>query len=107
MSAEQNTLPDDPTEAVKFVTNIAQKLIDVMEQEGRALTMQDGVSFTAAQEDKARLADQYQKSSAEFQRRIMDFRGVDRPLLDKLDAIQRELKTKTEENSAAMERISG
>ncbi|PJB69562.1 MAG: hypothetical protein CO093_10205 [Alphaproteobacteria bacterium CG_4_9_14_3_um_filter_47_13] len=107
MNNEQTILPSNATEAVKYVTKIARRLIDVMEQEGRALTMQDGVSFTAAQEDKARLSKQYQEASKEFQRRILDFRSVDKALLDKLDGVQRELKGKSEENSAVMERMQG
>ena len=105
MSKEQAVLPQNPAEAVKFITKLAQQLIDIMEQEGRALMVQDGVSFTAAQEDKHRLADKYQAASKEFQQRIMDFRGVDKALLDRLDGIQRELKAKTLENSAVMERM--
>lgn len=101
----QKILPENPTDAVKFVTKIAQQLMHVMEQEGRALTMQDGVSFTAAQEDKTRLSKQYHMASEEFKQRIMDFRGVDKALLDKLDATQRELKAKTEENSAVLDRM--
>lgn len=105
MNTQKQILPADPAAAVKFVTGIAQKLIDVMEQESRAMTMRDGVSFTAAQEEKEGLLTQYQVISQEFQKRILDFRGVDRALLDRLDSTQRRLKVMTLENSATMERM--
>lgn len=100
-------LPQDPTDAVKHLIRIAEQLVDIMEKEGRAMTMQDGVSFTAAQEDKTRLADSYHQAAEEFKQRLMDFRSVDRALLDKLDAVQRALLEKSKENMDVMDRLGG
>ena len=98
-------LPADPAKAVQHVTKLAQKLIAIMEQENTALAMNDSVSFTAAQDEKKRLTDAYQACSVQFGDRLMDFRVVDKTLLDKLDATQQELKKKTLENTAVMERM--
>jgi len=100
-------LPSDPTQAVKHLIGIVDQLIKLMERESSALARQDGVSFTAAQEEKATLAKSYEQASAEFRSRLTDFRFVDKALLDRLDKLQRELSAKGKENMAAMERISG
>ncbi len=104
---EQNTLPQNPVSAVTHVTMLAKKLIEVMEQESKALAVKDSVAFTAAQEEKERLSASYQRCAQEFQQRLMDFRDVDKTLLDNLNQAQLDLKSKTQENSAAMERMQG
>ena len=90
MSAAGKLLPEDPTKAVKEVIKTVEELLENMEKESLALMTQDGVSFTAAQNDKQRLSDKYQVMSEEFKMRLMDFRAVDKMLLDKLDNLQRQ-----------------
>ena len=68
---------------------------------------QEGISFTAAQDQKQKLAKQYEILAEEFKQRLMDFRSVDKVFLDKLDSVQREMAAKTQENMAAMERMQG
>ena len=105
MSGAQNQLPSDPTEAVKFTINIVDQLLEVMEEENRALMVKDSVAFTASQDQKVKLSERYQVISTEFKQRIMDFRSVDKALLDQLDAKQRELANKTKENMQTMENL--
>ena len=93
MSAEA-ILPQQPGEAVKLITKTVEELLEVMEQESLAMMTKDGVSFTAAQDQKQRISERYEKMTEEFKQRIMDFRVVDKALLDKLDALQRQLADK-------------
>jgi len=73
----------------------------------RALTMRDGVSFTALQDRKDDLASRYEQASAEFKSRLPEFRRTDRSLLDRLEALQRDLAARTRENMDMMERMAG
>lgn len=100
----ETRLPADPVQALRHLDGIVTRLLSIMEREAMALARQDALSFTAAQEEKAILSDSYRQCAEEFKARLFEFRDVDRVMLDRLDAKQRELVARTKENMAAMER---
>lgn len=100
-------LPADPIRAVRHITGIVEQLLKLMERESMALATGDGVSFTAVQTEKAVLSESYKVCAGEFKARLIEFRAVDKSLLDRLDALQRELAARSQENMAAMERLGG
>ncbi len=103
----QTILDQDPTQAVAQIIDTVETLIALMDEESRAMTMKDAVGFTAAQEQKNRLSVQYEAMAEEFKARLMEFRGIDRALLDRLDGLQRDLVEKTQGNMKLMESLQG
>lgn len=107
MTQTQKILPQDPAASVRQIIKMVEQLIEVMEQESRALTMRDGVSFTALQDQKDDLAARYEMASAEFKSRLPEFRRTDRALLNRLEILQRDLAARTQENMDMMGRMAG
>lgn len=107
MTDEKNVLPHDPTLAVKQMTKLIEQLMDLIDQESMALARRDSVAFTGTQYEKEQLSKTYEKTSAEFGKRLSEFHAVDAALVDKLAAKQKELKKKALESTAAMERMQG
>lgn len=106
MSEQKNILPPDAIGAVNYMIRLIDQLIAVMDREAMAMTTRDTIAFAAAQDEKQRLTEIYTQASAEFGARLQEFRGVDAKIVDRLVARQEQLKSKTLDNSAALERIS-
>lgn len=103
-----NILPDDPAAAVRQMIKLTQQLTQMVEAEGRSMTMNDAVSFSVNEQDKSAMVDQYEAASAEFTVRAGDVRqAVDGALFDELIKEQQQLKTVTESNNTKLEKIPG
>lgn len=99
-------LPSDPEMAVRKMIDITQRLIVLMEDESRAVAMNDTVLFLAANKDKQKLADLYQHGAQEFHDRIEDFRPVEQSLIHELERAQDELGAITKANMDSLEKAS-
>lgn len=107
---QQNTqvksvLPDDPNHALRELIRLTTALRDMSEQETQYLVTNDMLQFAFTQQDKEKIAARYQQASLEFRRRIEEFRGADKGLIQKLEALQNELKDKSESNNVIVGRI--
>ena len=98
-------LPQDPQLAVRHVMKIVERLTQIMEDEGKALAVGDSMAFAAVQAEKDQKSKEYQQASAAFKVRAQDFLDVDRPTLDRLDASQRALAAKAEENGRVIKTL--
>jgi hypothetical protein len=63
-----------------------------MEIENNALATSDGTTFAMNEDNKEHVVDVYEKASAEFHKRLGEFKKVDKALIDKLVQAQESLK---------------
>ncbi len=101
----KSVLPDDPNHALRELIRLTTALRDMAEQETQHLVTNDMLQFAFTQQDKEKIAVRYQEASQEFRRRIEEFRGADKGLIQKLEALQTELKEKSESNNLIVGRI--
>ena len=110
MTDTNKLLADDPAKAVKQVTDMVKRLLELMEKEEMALVQQDALAFNSLQDEKQKIAEQYQKAAEEFKHRLTEMRQVDKTILDNMEKAQDDLRLKTEHNMHLMnqlERMSG
>ncbi|MCB1556218.1 MAG: hypothetical protein KDJ15_02790 [Alphaproteobacteria bacterium] len=103
MNAHPQTILDEaPDAALKELIVLTEKLIELMEEESRAMATGDSISFMAVQGDKEKLAARYQEGAREFHDRLEDFRGAPSLLLNRLEAAQNRLGAITRQNTNQM-----
>ncbi len=96
-------LPKDPAQALHDLISITKDLLDLAHREAGAIALDDVLDFTALQEEKEKLSLSYIHKAQAFRDRVEDFRGGQyRPLLDKLDTLQKELREMTSANNAVI-----
>lgn len=100
-------LSDKPETAMQELIKITRRLVNLAGRETQALATNDLMSFAIMQDEKAQLAERYIEMSREFRARVEEFRGVDAALLDRLDALQKELADVFKDNNKAVNRIAG
>lgn len=98
-------LPQGSVAAVKTITEIAEKLLALMEQEARALTVQDSMTFLATQDEKNALIERYEAATQEFKERLESLRAVDVTMRDRLEDIQDALAKQALENNEIIKRL--
>lgn len=98
-------LPHDPKAALQAIAQMANTLIDFADEETQVLIKDDWISFSSMQGSKERLAERYAQACHEFQTRIEDFRGSDQRMLNRLDALQKELGEKMQSNNVLIEQM--
>lgn len=106
MSDEKNkepVLPADPEQAVKKMIDITKKLNAILDREAMSLATKDAVMFSSLQDDKAKVSQQYQAIADEFSARVNQFRIVDQELLNELERLQSDLKTKATSSQNIMQ----
>lgn len=98
-------LPNDPKAALQALARMAKTLIDLSDEETQILVKDDWISFSSLQGSKERAAERYARACREFQDRIEDFRGSDQNMLNRLDAMQKELGEKVQNNNVLIEQM--
>lgn len=98
-------LAKDVNQAVRQLIKISQDLIRLTDDEAQALVTLDHMKFAFAQRDKDMLAEHYAQASEEFRERLGAFRMADKNLIAQLNALQNELKEKTEHNNVMIDQI--
>lgn len=101
----QKALPKEPVQAVHTIAQLATKLIAMADEETQVLVKDDWLGLSALQDNKEALAQNYAMACAEFHNRIEEFRSIDTKLINKLDALQRELGEKTQNNNILIEQM--
>ena len=94
----QNVLPADTTEALELMIEITRRMLIAMQEEARALRIQNEVAMQDVAVLKEKILPYYQKAAEEFAQRAAEFKNGDASLLDQLQAIQTELGAITREN---------
>ena len=89
-------LPANATAAIQRLIQVSQKLVDLSERETQALLQRDMLTFAILQDEKESIANQYTQASEEFRARLEDFRNVEKPLLNRLELLQKNLAEKTQ-----------
>ncbi len=102
---ETGPLPRDPAAALRELIRLTKALRDMAEQETQALVTNNMLPFAFLQLDKEKLAQRYQDAAEAFRLRLEEFRGSDPALLKQLEALQNELREKTEANNVMVDQI--
>jgi len=100
-------LPAERIPALQAMIKATKSLVDLAEREAQVLAQNDMMTFHILQEEKAFLAKRYEKLSGEFRARVEEFRGSDRGLLDRLEAMQNLLGEKAKANNETVFGIYG
>jgi hypothetical protein len=98
-------LPANATAAIQRLIQVSQKLVDLSERETQALLQRDMLTFAILQDEKESIANQYTQASEEFRARLEDFRNVEKPLLNRLELLQKNLAEKTQGNNVMVAQI--
>lgn len=98
-------LPANATAAIQRLIQVSQKLVDLSERETQALLQRDMLTFAILQDEKESIASQYTRASEEFRARLEDFRNVEKPLLNRLETLQKNLAEKTQGNNVMVAQI--
>lgn len=101
----QNILPKDVNQAVRVLITISKNLLDLADEEAQSLITLDHMRFAYAQREKESLSQRYTQASEEFRGRLGAFRMADKNLIGHLNALQNELRDKTENNNILIEQI--
>ena len=99
------TLPQDRTIMLNTLIRLTQNLSNLADREAQALAQNDMLTFAILQDEKTLVAEQYASTSEEFRTNINFYRGVDANLLDRLDALQKDLGEKTRSNNDVVTQI--
>lgn len=95
----------NPLTIVNKICSITQNLIDLAEQESQALIMQDPTRFMILQDEKEDLSIRYVKASQEFHSNLDALRSLNVAHIDRLTALQQDLKARTDDNNALIKQI--
>ena len=98
-------LPENPVQAARTLIKISQSLLTLADRETQALIQSDFVTFSILQDEKELISMRYMKASKEFRDRLEDFRNLDRPLLDQMEDIQKQLTEKTLSNNIIVSKM--
>ena len=93
-------LPANAAQALQEVIRATNAVLAAARAESQAIALNDAVAFAGAQADKAAAEPRYTAACQAFQARAEDFRGL--PGLDRLLAVQEDLKRTMEANNAAL-----
>lgn len=94
----QNVLPADTTEALELMIEITKRMLIAMQEEARAIKIQNEVAMQDVEVLKEKILPYYQKAAEEFKQRAEEFKSAGPALLDQLQAVQTELGAVTREN---------
>lgn len=98
-------LDDEPRKAVEDMLKITEELMARLEIETNALATNDGTTFTMNEMDKEHVAEIYQQAAGEFHSRLLEFKRVDKKLIQKLNAANASLKSSTKSNIRVLDKI--
>jgi len=98
-------LANDVNQAVRQLISLSKDLIRLADDEAQALVTLDHMKFALAQSDKEKMAERYAKASEEFRNRLGAFRMADKNIIAQLNALQNEIKEKTEHNNVMIDQI--
>lgn len=98
-------LSSNPEEALRQLCGVAQDLVALLREEGKALDSSDFSTFKTLQPRKAAVALAHEETALAFQDRALSFRGVDARLLDRLEALQHEIGSIGKENLAKIKAL--
>jgi len=101
--AQQRT--QSPQQVMHQLCTQTQSLIDIAEQESQALVQNDLLAFAVLQDEKESLSTRYQNTAQTFQDRLNEFRNVNQISITRLEKLQEELRTASEENNVLLQRI--
>ncbi len=101
----RSILASDVNQAVHQLISLSNDLIRLADDEAQALVTLDHMKFALAQSEKEKMAERYAKASEEFRNRLGAFRMSDKNLIARLNALQNELKEKTEHNNLMIDQI--
>lgn len=100
-------LSEKPEAALQDMIKMTRKLVNMIGREAQALATNDLMSFAIMQDEKQVLAERYVEMSREFRARIEEFRGVDSAILDRLEAIQKDLGDAARDTNKEVNRVRG
>lgn len=107
MTDTKNILSDKPDVAMQDLIKVTRRLVNLAGREAQALATNDLMTFAIMQDEKAQLAERYVTMSREFRARVDEFRSIDSSLLDRLDALQKELADVFKDNNKSVNRVMG
>lgn len=97
--AVPSILPAEKTQALNMLIRVTQNLINLSERESQSLAQNDLTTFAILQDEKSFMADQYSRVSEEFRANINLYRGADKNMLNRLEALQNMLAERTRDNN--------
>lgn len=100
-------LPQDKAQAINKLIRLTQNLSSLADREARALAQNDLITFSVLQDEKTLVAQHYASASEELRLNVNHYRGVDTTLLDRLQDLQGELRTKTDNNNDMVQKLYG
>jgi len=100
-----SVLPQQPGPALEVMLKITENMIELSERETQALVHGDMLAFAILQDEKQVMANNYTEASEEFRRRMAQFRGQDKTLIDKLEKAQIRLGEKAKSNNKIVEKM--
>ena len=104
--APQNkVLPQDPSMAINTLIRITRNLSNLADREAQALAQDDMLTFSILQDEKGLTAENYVNACSDFQSNVNAYRGCDKNMLARLDALQKELGEKTQNNNNTVEQL--
>lgn len=100
-----NLLPTDPVQAVKALIKLSERMVALSERETQVLVQNDLATFSILQNEKETATTRYTRASAEFRKRLREFKGTDQAALNQLENLQRRLGEIAQSNSDIVERM--
>lgn len=105
LSHTTETVQLSPQNALNNLCRLSQSLLDLAEQESQALIQQDMLAFAILQDEKEALSLRYLDASQDFRSRVHAFRRVDQAMLNRLETIQSDLNSRTNDNNVLINQI--
>lgn len=84
-------LSADTGQALRELIGLSERILDISRKEAQALVKNDAANFAALQDEKAPLSKRFEKTGQEFRARLEDFKGADKALVNRLEALQKEI----------------
>lgn len=102
----QDILPNDPTAALKKMTEITRELSERMNSETSSLAMNDATGALMAEQPKEEAIARYEQAAGEFRQRADEFEDEEQALLDALEQAQEDLRKITQNNLDLRDKLS-
>jgi hypothetical protein len=105
MTNNEQTLSQDPRQAMQDMLTITEEMMARIEVETSALASNDGTNFTMNEVDKEHVASVYDKAAGEFHARLGEFQNVDKALMAKLEQANASLRQSMANNVRLLEKL--
>lgn len=105
MTNNEQTLSQEPRQAMQDMLTITEELMARIEMETAALAQNDGTAFSMNEVDKEHVAAVYDKAALEFHNRLAEFHNVDSALMNKLQEANTSLRQSMSNNVRLLQKV--